>query len=318
MLLTITPETSTLYRYIRDVNATYGSETVACLEKIYQRARVLTPDLPANVAFTIKQSDRRAWGHFLQGGFQDTSGTNHTATSNVHEIMISGECLSAGPLQVLQTVLHEAAHVLCAVRNIKDTTRQNRYHNKRFVTAAEELSLTYDDPQNYKTTRDKQGNEVSKLTPHATIGFSNVVLTDSTRELYKEELDMLMSDLPLNKGTPRTPYRTPKVQDKVYVLFPPAGVMDPYRLRVFGPKKYEAQVEFLVPHIRCWSTLTMGVFACLLDECGIDTDKEISKEDTYTSWDIQNNTDFPQEVLNTVELVEANKFATYVAGEVTV
>jgi hypothetical protein len=62
----------------------------------------------------------------------------------------------------------------------------------------------------------------------------------------------------------------------------------------------------------------MGVFACLLDECGIDTDKEISKEDTYTSWDIQNNTDFPQEVLNTVELVEANKFATYVAGEVTV
>ena len=190
MLLTITPDNSTQYKYIRTVNATYGSEAVQCLERVYQRARELTPDLPANVSFTIKQSGRKGrsivLGHFLRGAFDN--GTACAPQDAVHEINISGDCLSRGPLQVLQTVLHEAVHALCAVRGIKETTRQNRYHNKKFVQIAEELSLTYDDPQNYRMTINKQGEEVLKLVPDVTIGFSNVCITDETRELYRKNL----------------------------------------------------------------------------------------------------------------------------------
>lgn len=305
MLLTITPENTYLYRYIREVNATYGSETVACLERVYQRAREICPDLPAHVSFTIKQSDQRAWGHFMDSGFKNTYQVNG---ERVHEIMISGECLAAGPKKILQTVLHEAAHALCSERNIKEVTRQNRYHNKKFVTAAEELTLTYDDPQNYVTTVDRDGQEVKKLKPHDTIGFSNVCLTDKTMELFKAEYDMLVSDLPLNKGVARNWASTPKVVKKVYTIFQPKndGVLaNPYRLQVFGPKKYEAQCEFLVPHIRVWSTLPMGVFAALLDDAGVETDKEISKDD----WQQVNSLDnYPQEVSEMAVMVGANKF----------
>lgn len=314
MVLTLAPDNATLYRYIREVNATYGSETVACLERVYQRARELTSDLPANVSFTIKQSGRRGssivLGHFLQSAFDN--GTACAPQDAVHEINISGDCLSRGPLQVLQTVLHEAVHALCAVRGIKETTRQNRYHNRKFVQVAEELSLTYDDPQNYVTTVNKQGEKVLKLTPDATIGFSNVCITDKTRELYKKELDMLMSDLPINKGRPVAPSSNPRTQDKVFTVFPPKTGNE-YQIRVFGPKKYEDQVEFLVPHVRVWSKLTLGVMVGLLDYVGISTDKD---EDLLATNDYifaveEDHSDFPQEVDTLVSLINKNKFTTY-------
>jgi hypothetical protein len=321
MVLTLAPDNATLYRYIREVNATYGSETVACLERVYQRARELTPDLPANVSFTIKQSGRKGrsivLGHFLRGAFDN--GTLCAPEEAVHEINISGDCLSRGPLQVLQTVLHEAVHALCAVRGIKETTRQNRYHNRKFVQAAEELTLTYDDPQNYITTVNKQGEKVLKLTPDATIGFSNVCITDKTRELYKKELDMLMSDLPINKGRPVSPRSTPRTQDKVFTVFPPkTPESNEYQIRVFGPKKYEDQVEFLVPHVRVWSKLTLGVMVGLLDYVGISTDKDedlLGTNDYIFAVD-NDHVEFPQEVDTLVSLINENQFTMYEREEI--
>jgi hypothetical protein len=39
-------------------------------------------------------------------------------------------------------LLHEAAHALAAARGIQDTSRQGRYHNKRYKILAEELDIT--------------------------------------------------------------------------------------------------------------------------------------------------------------------------------
>jgi hypothetical protein len=36
--------------------------------------------------------------------------------------------------------VHEAAHGLANTRGVKDTSRQGRYHNKRFRALAEELA----------------------------------------------------------------------------------------------------------------------------------------------------------------------------------
>lgn len=57
------------------------------------------------------------------------------------EVWVSGERLGDGGNAVMQTLLHEAAHVLARVRDIKDTSNKNRYHNKAFVKLAEELGL---------------------------------------------------------------------------------------------------------------------------------------------------------------------------------
>ena len=42
---------------------------------------------------------------------------------------------------MLTTLLHEAAHGLAEVRGIQDTSRQGRWHNKRFAVLAGELGL---------------------------------------------------------------------------------------------------------------------------------------------------------------------------------
>ena len=51
--------------------------------------------------------------------------------------MISGEGLARTPREVLGTLLHEAAHALADARGITDTSRQGRYHNKKYALLAD-------------------------------------------------------------------------------------------------------------------------------------------------------------------------------------
>ncbi len=59
-----------------------------------------------------------------------------------HEVLVGGEGLQRGPVEVLATLLHEAAHGLARTRQVKDTSRQGRYHNRRYAHLAAELGLT--------------------------------------------------------------------------------------------------------------------------------------------------------------------------------
>ena len=56
-------------------------------------------------------------------------------------MLVSGEGLHRGPVEVLGTLLHEAAHGLAHARKISDTSRQGRYHNRRYAILARELGL---------------------------------------------------------------------------------------------------------------------------------------------------------------------------------
>jgi hypothetical protein len=56
-------------------------------------------------------------------------------------VLVSGEGLQWGPVDVLGTLLHEAAHGLAYARKLSDTSRQGRYHNRRYATLAGELGL---------------------------------------------------------------------------------------------------------------------------------------------------------------------------------
>jgi hypothetical protein len=76
------------------------------------------------------------------------------------EVMISGEGLRRTAGDVLGTLLHEAVHALAHERGIKDTSRQDRYHNKHFKTLAHELGLTAEHD-------DRTGWSVTTITPAA-------------------------------------------------------------------------------------------------------------------------------------------------------
>jgi hypothetical protein len=54
-----------------------------------------------------------------------------------------GEWFAEGAEHTLTTILHEAAHALADVRQVQDTSRQGKYHNRRFVQLAAELGLAW-------------------------------------------------------------------------------------------------------------------------------------------------------------------------------
>ena len=87
-------------------------------------------------------------------------------------MLVSGEGLQRGPIDVLGTLLHEAAHGLAHARKISDTSRQGRYHNRRYATLAQELGL-----------------EVSHVQP---IGWSATSVPDPTAGRYAEVLAELV------------------------------------------------------------------------------------------------------------------------------
>ena len=59
----------------------------------------------------------------------------------VGEVLIAGERLEYGAEGVMETLLHESAHALATVREIKDTSRNGRYHNGEYKKLAEEVGL---------------------------------------------------------------------------------------------------------------------------------------------------------------------------------
>lgn len=153
-----------------------GSTMIAALEATYAAAQLKHPDLPDVVFITGTGLTARGakWGHYGAARWVEGSAAAPTA-NRIPEIFIAGERLACGAAETLQTLLHEAVHALATVRNIKEVSRDNRYHNMKFVALSEELGLEW--PAAKK--------------PHAQIGFSAVVLADSTAVEYADELAAL-------------------------------------------------------------------------------------------------------------------------------
>ncbi|MBO0882719.1 MAG: hypothetical protein J2P17_20775 [Mycobacterium sp.] len=89
----------------------------------------------------------------------------------MHELFIGGEGLQRGPADVLGTLLHEAAHGLAVTRDIKDTSRQGRWHNDRYRDLGEELGLS--------------------LTHDPKAGWSVTTVPADTRTRYRHQLEEL-------------------------------------------------------------------------------------------------------------------------------
>lgn len=116
-------------------------------------------ELP-KVVITIQESGRRnAYGWFGNGFWSDLA-----AGEGVPEINLSAEYVGRKPEGVLETLLHEMAHLLNAVRGVRDCS-SGQYHNKHFKSAAEQFGLKVERSGNRGwsyTSLDTEGEQAIK------------------------------------------------------------------------------------------------------------------------------------------------------------
>jgi hypothetical protein len=145
---------------------------VAALEHTWHTIRSRHPQVPEAVLVVASGAEgkRLNLGHFDPHRWQ-------VQGADRHEVLVGGEGLQRGPVDVLGTLLHEAAHGLAQARGIQDTSRQGRYHNRRYATLAGELGL-----------------EVASVKP---IGWSATTVPTQTASAYTSQLEDLAAALVL-------------------------------------------------------------------------------------------------------------------------
>jgi hypothetical protein len=149
-----------------------ASLLVAALEHTWHTIRTHHPHGPEAVLVVASGAEgtRLNLGHFAPHRWQ-VNGADR------HEVLVGGEGLQRDPVDVLGTLLHEAAHGLAQARGVQDTSRQGRYHNRRYATLAGELGL-----------------EVASVQP---IGWSATTVPEFTAAAYSDQLNELAAALVL-------------------------------------------------------------------------------------------------------------------------
>lgn len=145
------------------------------------------PEVP-NAVLVIGTSSTKKYGHFAPESWEGGKKVKN------HEIMLSGESLQRGAEATLGTLIHECGHALANSRDIKDTSRQGRFHNEKFKHLAEELGIVVE--------KDSK------------IGWSITTLPKPTAALYADELKVLRTALKTWRGT-EAKKPTPKVTIRV-------------------------------------------------------------------------------------------------------
>jgi hypothetical protein len=155
------------------------------LEALYRAVQANHRDLPDCVIITGTgfRGRSQVWGHFRADAWRPAA-EEEARVVRRPELFIAGETLAMGPEHTLGVLLHEAVHALCAVRGVKDTSRQGRYHNRRFLEVAETFGLEH-----------RSGR------PDPTHGLNDTVLAEGTAARYREELVWLDAALPLYLDT---------------------------------------------------------------------------------------------------------------------
>ncbi|WP_406161004.1 hypothetical protein [Streptomyces canus] len=138
---------------------------------LWERLRAEVPDLPP-IQPAIPPATRTS-NHGPERWGMDADGT-------VTGLVVDAETLSRGPEAVLETVLHEAAHILNWRRDVNDVTSRGAYHTQAFLVTAEEVGLEREEGASRSATR----------------GFESVALTDVARRRHTEDLKTLAEIVP--------------------------------------------------------------------------------------------------------------------------
>jgi len=159
-----------------------SSRILAAVEDVWRAIQARHPDVPSVIVTLGAGTETTALrlGHFCPGAWA-------AGTLTLGEVFLAGEGLRAPAEDVLDTLLHEAAHGMCDVRNIHDTSRGGRYHNRRFRAAAIELGL--------------------ECTQAGTAGWSDTRLRPATVALWGPQLAQLREAITAWRQTETAPNR---------------------------------------------------------------------------------------------------------------
>lgn len=152
--------------------ATSTTPIIIALNKAWEAIRRNNPELGPVMIVTGRR--RHKSEKSIRGQHCRDTWHVHDQEERAAEVWVSGERLAEGGREVMQTLLHEAAHELARIRKQKDASNKNRYHNKIFVKNAEELGL--------------KGPATSG---GPALGYSNCTITDDTAEVYGKEISDL-------------------------------------------------------------------------------------------------------------------------------
>lgn len=130
---------------------------IAALSEIWDAIRERHPEVPAVVLLTAPSLTRRmnVLGHFAPLRWRSRG------DRELHEVVVVAEHLDRGAEDILETLIHEAAHALNFARDIKDCSR-SQYHNARFKAAAEELGLVAERVPNYGWAETSLGPDTAR------------------------------------------------------------------------------------------------------------------------------------------------------------
>jgi hypothetical protein len=146
-----------------------STPVIIALNRAWEAVRRNNPDLGTVMIVTGRR--RHKSESTIRGQHCRDTWHVHDMEERAAEVWVSGERLAEGGNEVMQTLLHEAAHELARVRKLKDTSNKNRYHNKVFVRVAEELGL--EGPAN-------SGGPA--------LGYSMCTIPQATTEVYSREI----------------------------------------------------------------------------------------------------------------------------------
>lgn len=148
---------------------------IQALAAIWAKIRELHPGVPGVVLIPAPahRDQKNVLGHFAPVRWR------RREDEHLHEVVVVAEHLNRPAQDVLETLIHEAAHALNFERGIKDCSR-SQYHNRSFKAAAEELGLTVEQVPQY--------------------GFAYTRLGPSTGERYGPEAERLRTVLIHRRG----------------------------------------------------------------------------------------------------------------------
>lgn len=147
------------------------SRLVASLELAWSKITEVHPDVPLAVV-TVASGEGQEHGHFAHGAWEMQG-------ARLPEVQVAGESLSRGAEFILKVLLHEGAHGLGASREIKNTSRQGRYHNREFRKLAEEMGLVF------------PANGEGKVKADKVFGWAFPEMPPEMVDTYRVEVDAL-------------------------------------------------------------------------------------------------------------------------------
>jgi hypothetical protein len=137
---------------------------VQAIQNAWSAIQTQNPDVP-DVVITLgtgRVSQGMKLGHFAASVWTRGDG------ADVHELFVGAEGLSRGAQALMGTLLHEAGHAMAEQRGVQDTSRQGRYHNRKFQAIAQELGI--------------------EVTHDESLGWSSTTMPDDTAAIYSEAI----------------------------------------------------------------------------------------------------------------------------------